>query len=98
MSLDETAIRLEGTLERGRFVYDFPDGSQAEMRFQEREPGAVVIYHTETPLQHRGKGVAARIVAHGVKALAAGGKRMIPTCPFVRAEFRAHAEWGSLLK
>ena len=33
MSIDPTKIRLQGGPKQGRYVYSFPDGSEAEMDF-----------------------------------------------------------------
>lgn len=97
MSIDRTKIRLQGGPRQGRYVYAFPDGSEAEMDFVETGPGLVTITHTGTPRQHRNQGVAATIVAKAVEDFRAAGQKVIPACWFARDQFRAHPDWADLL-
>ena len=86
MNLDPGRIRVEAGSARGRYVYRFPDGSEAEMRYFESAPGVVTITHTETPARHRGRGVAAALVAHAVAEFRAGGRQVVPLCSFARRQ------------
>lgn len=97
MSIDPAAIRLEKGPGGSRYVYDFPDGSQAELRFFEGPPGVVTIDHTETPRNHREHGVGAAMVARAVQDFRAAGQKVIPACPFAYRQFRDHPEWSELL-
>ncbi len=97
MSIDPKAIRVERTAERGRYFYDFPDGSQAELVYFERPHGVVTIDHTETPRKHRGQGIAAAIVERAVEDFRAARKKVIPACPFAYRKFKEHPEWSGLL-
>lgn len=97
MSIDPAAIRLESWPTNSRYVYAFPDGSQAELQFFEGPPGIVTIDHTETPPKHRDQGVGASMVAHAVENFRAAGQKVIPACPFAYRQFRDHPEWADLL-
>ncbi len=97
MTVDPEGIRLEASGDRGRYVYVFEDGSEAELLFFERPPGPVTINHTETPVQHRGQGVAAALVARAVEDFRAAGKKVIPDCPYAHRKFKEHPEWADLL-
>ena len=97
MTIDPKAIRIEGAPDRGRYVYDLPDGSEAELTFFEQPPGVVTIDHTETPPKHRSQGIAAALVARAVEDFRAAGKKVIPACPFAYRTFRKHPEWSDLL-
>jgi predicted GNAT family acetyltransferase len=97
MSIDPAKIRLQGGPRQGRYVYAFPDGSEAEMDFVESRPGVVTITHTGTPRQHRGQGVAATIVARAVADFRAAGQKVIPACWFARDQFAGHPDWADLL-
>ncbi len=97
MNVDPQSIRIEAAPDRGRYVYDLPDGSQAELTFFERPRGVVTIDHTETPPRHRGRGVAAALVARAVEDFRAAGQKVIPACPFAFRKFKEHPEWADVL-
>lgn len=90
-------IRLENGTRGPRYVYDLPDGSQAELRYFEGPQGVVTIDHTETPRPHRGRGIAGSLVARAVSDFRKDGKKVIPACPFAYRQFREHPEWSDLL-
>ena len=97
MTIDPDDIQLESGPLGGRYLYRFADGSHAEMTYIEQQAGVVTITHTGTPLQHRGQGVAAAVVARGVADFRAAGKTVIPACWFAREQFETHPEWADLL-
>jgi predicted GNAT family acetyltransferase len=97
MTIDPLEIQFQGGAGHGRYSFAFPDGSEAEMDYVERGPGVVVITHTETPPQHRGRGVAASLVARAVADFRAAGRKVIPACWFARQQFRENPDWADLL-
>ena len=97
MTVEASRIELEKRASGGRYVYSFPDGSEAEMTYVERQPGIVTITHTATPPRHRGQGVAAALVARAVRDFRAAGQKVIPACWFALEQFEAHADWSDLL-
>ncbi len=92
-----TDIRLETEGKRGRYVRAMPNGSEAELTYVEDQPGLVVILHTYTPRQHRGRGIAAALVEKAVGDFRASNMKVAPACPFARRQFEAHPEWAGLL-
>lgn len=63
-----------------------------------RDHGAsVVMHHTVTVPQHRGRGFAAKLVRHAVDEMAASGWTITPTCWFVAEWFDRHPERADLL-
>ena len=97
MSIEASDIRLETEPGGGRYVYRFPDGALAELDFVDRDAGVVVITHTGTPPQHRGKGIAAALVKRAVADFRAAGRKVVPACSYADAQFRAHPDWADLL-
>jgi predicted GNAT family acetyltransferase len=97
MNIDPKRIRVEAAPDGGRYVYDLPDGSEAELTYVERPAGVVTIDHTETPPQYRNKGIAAAIVSRAVADFRAAHKSIVPACPFAYRQFREHPEWSDLL-
>lgn len=97
MSIDPALIQLERGPTRGRYFYEFPDGSRAEMDYIVEHPGLVKIIHTETPRQHRNQGVAATLVAHAAADFREAGQQVIPACWYAHDQFKAHPDWADLL-
>lgn len=97
MNIDPKSIRLERGPTRGRYTYEFSDGSQAEMDYIVERPGLVKIIHTGTPRPHRGQGVAAALVSRAVADFQAAGQQVIPACWYARDQFKAHPDWDELL-
>lgn len=58
---------------------------------------SVVMHHTVTVPKHRGRGFAAKLVAHAVDDVARSGRTITPTCWFVAEWFDRHPERAALL-
>jgi predicted GNAT family acetyltransferase len=67
-----------------------------EIRYR-REPGAVVLVHTEVDPPHEGHGLAAVLVAGAFDDLRARGLKVVPVCPYVRSWLRRHPEQADLV-
>lgn len=81
-----------------RARYEMPvDGGVAFALYRE-EPGARVIFHTETPLPLRGRGIGARLVRGVLDDIAARGLKVVPRCPFVAAFIADHPEYRALVR
>lgn len=94
----DSAIRLEEQGRRGRYARTFADGAQAELVFSLDAEGDMVLAHTFTPPRHRGQGIALSLVERAVADARAAGRRIVPLCPYVAAEFGRHPEWAALAK
>lgn len=91
-------IRVEEKDRRGRYALAFDDGAQAELAFSVDADGDIVLSHTFTPPRHRGQGIARSLVERAVADAQAQGRRIVPLCPYVAAEFGRHPEWAALAK
>jgi uncharacterized protein len=67
-----------------------------EIRYR-REPGAVVLVHTEVDPAHEGHGLANVLVAGAFDDLRARGLKVVPLCPYVRTWLRRHPEQADLV-
>jgi len=67
-----------------------------EIRYR-REPGAVVLVHTEVDPAREGHGLAGVLVAGAFDDLRARGLKVVPVCPYVRAWLRRHPEQADLV-
>ncbi len=67
-----------------------------EIRYR-REPGTVVLVHTEVAPSAEGQHVGSRLVAAALDDIRAQGLRVVPVCPFVAAYLRRHPEYADLV-
>ena len=95
---DGTAIEREEGASKGRYFVRGPHGDVAELTYTLIGTKQIIIDHTEVPDAFRGQGVGLALVARAVEDARAGGKKIIPLCPFANAQFRRHPEWGDVLK
>lgn len=73
------------------------EGSEAEMTFSRASPKLIIIDHTEVPDALRGKGVGQALALHAVEQARAGGWKIIPLCPFFKAQTRRHPDWTDVI-
>jgi predicted GNAT family acetyltransferase len=93
-------IRIEKQTagETGRYVARI-DGvaGEAELAFTVRGPRLVSADHTEAPESMRGAGAAMALIEHMIAAARADGFKIVPICPYVRAQLRKHPEWRDVM-
>jgi uncharacterized protein len=95
--VSDIAITREQDEAGGRYVAKVA-GSDAEAELSYRRPGPKLVdaYHTLTPTALRGQGIASALVARLIDDARREGFRIIPTCPFVEAQFDNHPDWANL--
>jgi len=86
--LDNSAELRYEALADGRLV--------GEIRYR-REPGAVVLVHTDVAPSAEGQHVGSRLVEGALDDIRARGLRVVPFCPFVSAYIRRHPEYADLV-
>ncbi|WP_047032191.1 GNAT family N-acetyltransferase [Hoeflea sp. IMCC20628] len=80
----------------GRYIAIL-EGVEAEMTFSRASPQMIIIDHTGVPDALRGKGVGQALALHAVEAARAGGWKIIPLCPFFKAQVQRHTEWRDVI-
>lgn len=94
----EIAIAKEEEGRRGRYVARIAGvEGEAEITFTRRGPELISADHTGAPETLRGTGAAAALVAHMVEDARRGGFRILPLCPYVRAQYRRHPDWADVM-
>ena len=61
-------------------------------------PSLIIIDHTGVPDALRGKGVGQALAAHAIDEARKGGWKIIPLCPFFKAQTLRHAEWADVIQ
>lgn len=70
---------------------------EGEIAFTNRGPHLISADHTGAPETMRGMGVAPALVDYMIADAREHGFRIIPICPYVRAQYRRHPEWADVM-
>ena len=73
------------------------DGHESVMTYSRASPTLIIIDHTAVHEALRGRGVGAVLVQRAVEDARREGFRIIPLCPFAKAQFERHVEWADVL-
>ncbi|KKX30333.1 GNAT family N-acetyltransferase [Rhizobium sp. LC145] len=90
-------IRNEESKSGGRYLAVI-EGHEGEMTYSRTSPELIIIDHTGVPDALRGKGVGQALAVHAVEDARRGGWKIIPLCPFFRAQVERHPEWRDVIK
>ena len=95
--MPETVITKEDGERKGRYVARI-DGvnAEGEITYTHRSEGVISADHTGVPEAMAGKGVAKALLDFMLEDARAGGFKIVPICPFVRAQYARHPEWSDL--
>jgi len=80
---------------RGRFVIR-RGGEEAELTYSVTTPELFIADHTGVPDSFRGTGAGVALVRALVEAARADGFKVVPLCPFVKAQSHKHPEWADV--
>lgn len=94
---DELTVLREDEPAEGRFYIELGNGIEAEMTYRKLGSDVIVIDHTYTPPEFRGRNIAAQLMARAIAEARSGGFRIVPQCSYAAAQFRRHPEWADLL-
>ncbi|WP_313613243.1 GNAT family N-acetyltransferase [Agrobacterium sp.] len=73
------------------------DGHTAEMTYSRASEKLIILDHTGVPDQLRGKGVGQALAAHAIDEARKGGWKIMPLCPFFKAQVLRHPEWHKVI-
>ena len=89
-------IRHEDKGSKGRYSANV-EGHEAEITYSRASPQLVIVDHTGVPDALRGKGVGQALAAHVVEEARKGGWKIIPLCPFFKAQALRHNDWADVV-
>ena len=58
---------------------------------------ALDLYHAGVPAHLRGRGIAGEITKAALEWARANGRKVVPSCPYVRAYIQRHPEYSDLV-
>lgn len=96
----DIAITRTDTATKARLVGRV-DGikEEAELTLSKLSESVVIADHTSVPDAMRGMGVGAALVDRLIADARAAQQRIVPLCPFVRAQAQLHkAEWADVIQ
>ena len=98
---EKPAVRIsyEDQGHKGRFVarIDGVEG-EGELTISKVSDVLVIADHTLVPDTLRGTGAASALVEALITDARAKGYRIVPLCPFVRAQSQKHPEWSDVIQ
>ena len=80
----------------GRYVATV-EGNEAEISYSRASPRLIIVDHTGVPDALRGKGVGQALALHTIEEARRGGWKIMPLCPFFRAQVERHPEWRDVI-
>lgn len=78
----------------GRFYAKTAHG-EAELLYSKVDSKTINVYHTFTPEEDRGKGVAEQLSIAAFEYAKKNGLRVRPDCPYIPHFLEKHKEWLS---
>ncbi len=94
---DAIEVKREQGPTKGRYIA-VVDGHEAEMTYTRSGEGLIIIDHTGVPDALRGRSVGQALVKRAVEDARAEGKKILPLCPFAKAQIGKHVEWQDVLQ
>ena len=93
--MSDPEIHREESDTKGRYWIEM-DSHEAEMTYSRAGESTIIIDHTGVPDAFRGQGIAAKLVERGIADAREEGRKIVPLCPYVKAQFDRHPEWADL--
>ena len=97
--MSDIVIKRQETETKGRFIatIDGVDG-EGELTFSKASPTLIIADHTGVPDTMRGLGVGKALVDHLIDTARAERFRIVPLCPYVKAQWQKHPEWSDVIQ
>lgn len=84
---------------KGRYIAGVAGhDEQGEMTYSRTSPTLIIVDHTGVPDSLRGTGVGAALSKRVVEDARKHGFKIIPLCPFFKAQARRHPEWADVIQ
>ena len=97
--MDEITITRVENDSKGLYVAHVAGHDEvAELTFSRASPTLVIVDHTGVPDSLRGRGLGALLAERVVADARAEGFRIVPLCPFFKAQAMRHADWGDVVQ
>jgi predicted GNAT family acetyltransferase len=96
---DDIRIELEEAGSKGRYVARVAGSEEvAELTYSRVSVALVIVDHTVVPDSLRGRGVGAKLAERVVGDASQHGFKIIPLCPFFKAQAARHLDWADIVQ
>ncbi len=82
---------------KGAYTAHIEGMPDAELTYSRASESLIIIDHTGVPDELRGMGVGVKLVERAVLDARASGTKIMPLCPFAKAQIQRHKEWHDVL-
>ncbi len=97
--MNQLKISLEVTSNKGRYVGRIENVQEdAELTFSRVNQSLVIADHTYVPESMRGTGMGKALVHRLIEDARKDGFKIIPLCPFVKAQYARNPEWSDVMQ
>jgi predicted GNAT family acetyltransferase len=72
------------------------EAQPAHLDYRLRE-GVVDLIHTEVPGEYQGQGLAGKLASAALDWARATGRKVVPSCPYIRTYIGKHPEYADLI-
>lgn len=97
--MNQPKISLEVTSNKGRYVGRIENVQEdAELTFSRVNQSLVIADHTYVPESMRGTGMGKALVHRLIEDARKDGFKIIPLCPFVKAQYARNPEWSDVMQ
>ena len=93
--MSDHVVSREHGATKGRFVIRH-GGEEAELTYSVTTPSLIIADHTGVPDTFRGTGAGLALVEALVAAARKDGFKVVPLCPFVKAQVLKHPDWADV--
>ena len=91
-------VRKELSPKGGRYVATLEGvAGEAELAFTQRGAALISADHTFAPDSMRGTGAALALVQHMIADAREQGFKIVPVCPYVKAQYKKHPDWRDVM-
>lgn len=89
-------MEFRNDAEHGRYVLE-DDGEVVAFTEYEERHDRLIFPHTEVDPAYEGQGLGGKLVKQALDDVRAGGRQIVPLCPFVRGYVERHPEYDDLV-
>lgn len=82
---------------KGTYTAHIDGKPDAELTYSRASDALIIIDHTGVPDELRGMGVGVKLVERAVLDAREAGTKIMPLCPFAKAQIQRHKEWQDVL-
>ena len=95
--MDDLAIGHETTQTGGAWTIEKDGRRVGELAYTDKDPGTIVLTHTEVGPELRGQGAGLKLVEAAVAWARQHQRKVVPSCSYAKAQIEKHAELQDVL-